>query len=195
MLFNRIQSTSSLLCQTQFNFATKNLKTIKLRMKAVESIKKITKVQFLSIFRPWRWSLHPRWDRMLTDSKKPNFSVLDQSKKLSTTKPSSKRRSNPSLLKSGSSSQLPQTRVSAAVLTPVSSDKSRPWSRLIEAHTKSSSSETRVQWLSQETCQTSSNSVSPTFKLQWTSQPVQNDIIQPLQSHIKSLNTPRIATE
>lgn len=43
MLFNRIQTTSSLLSQTQFNFATKNLKAIKLRMKAVESIKKITK--------------------------------------------------------------------------------------------------------------------------------------------------------
>lgn len=44
MLFNRLQSTSSLLAQTQFSFATKNLKAIKIRMKAVESIKKITKV-------------------------------------------------------------------------------------------------------------------------------------------------------
>lgn len=44
MLFNRIQSTSSLFNQTQFNFATKSLKIIKLRMKAVESIRKITKV-------------------------------------------------------------------------------------------------------------------------------------------------------
>jgi hypothetical protein len=44
MLANRIQSTSSLLFQSQFGFATKNLKQIKIRMKAVESIKKITKV-------------------------------------------------------------------------------------------------------------------------------------------------------
>lgn len=51
MLFNRIQATSPLLCQTQFNFATKNLKAIKLRMKAVESIKKITKVYIFTIFR------------------------------------------------------------------------------------------------------------------------------------------------
>lgn len=49
MLFNRIQSTSALFTQTQFNFATKNLKAIKLRMKAVESIKKITKVLLLTI--------------------------------------------------------------------------------------------------------------------------------------------------
>jgi hypothetical protein len=49
MLFNRIQSTSTLLSQTQFTFATKNLKAIKLRMKAVESIKKITKVFILTI--------------------------------------------------------------------------------------------------------------------------------------------------
>lgn len=44
MLCNRIQSASSLFSQTQFNFATKSLKLIKIRMKAVESIKKITKV-------------------------------------------------------------------------------------------------------------------------------------------------------
>ncbi len=44
MLFNRIQTTASLFNQTQFNFATKSLKIIKLRMKAVESIRKITKV-------------------------------------------------------------------------------------------------------------------------------------------------------
>ena len=44
MLANRLQITSSLLFQNQFAFATKNLKQIKIRMKAVESIKKITKV-------------------------------------------------------------------------------------------------------------------------------------------------------
>lgn len=45
MLANRLQAaSSSLLFQSQFNFATKNLKQIKLRMKAVESIRKITKV-------------------------------------------------------------------------------------------------------------------------------------------------------
>ncbi len=44
MLANRLQSASSLLFQSQFGFATKNLKQIKIRMKAVESIKKITKV-------------------------------------------------------------------------------------------------------------------------------------------------------
>ena len=44
MLFNRIQATSTLLCPLTFSFATKNLKQIKIRMKAVESIKKITKV-------------------------------------------------------------------------------------------------------------------------------------------------------
>jgi F-type H+-transporting ATPase subunit gamma len=43
MLSNRIQSTASVLFQSQFGFATKNLKQIKIRMKAVESIKKITK--------------------------------------------------------------------------------------------------------------------------------------------------------
>ncbi len=48
MLFNRIQSTSSLFNQTQFNFATKSLKLIKIRMKAVESIRKITKVFYLT---------------------------------------------------------------------------------------------------------------------------------------------------
>lgn len=35
MLLNRIRSTSTLVSQAQFNFATKNLKIIKLRMKAV----------------------------------------------------------------------------------------------------------------------------------------------------------------
>jgi hypothetical protein len=49
MLANRLQSTSSLLFQSQFGFATKNLKQIKLRMKAVESIKKITKVKLCLI--------------------------------------------------------------------------------------------------------------------------------------------------
>ena len=44
MLASRLQNASSLLFQTQFGFATKNLKQIKIRMKAVESIKKITKV-------------------------------------------------------------------------------------------------------------------------------------------------------
>ena len=47
MLVNRLQSAaSSLLFNNTFNFATKNLKQIKIRMKAVESIKKITKVRF-----------------------------------------------------------------------------------------------------------------------------------------------------
>lgn len=44
MLFNRIQTTGTLLSQSQFGFATMNLKQIKLRMKAVDSIRKITKV-------------------------------------------------------------------------------------------------------------------------------------------------------
>ena len=44
MLANRLHSTSSLLFNNTFNFATKTLKQIKIRMKAVESIKKITKV-------------------------------------------------------------------------------------------------------------------------------------------------------
>jgi len=43
MLFNRIQSTSALFNQVHYNFGA-NLKTIKLRMKAVDSIRKITKV-------------------------------------------------------------------------------------------------------------------------------------------------------
>lgn len=51
MLSNRLQSTCGLLFQNQFGFATKNLKQIKIRMKAVESIKKITKVRYKS-FRP-----------------------------------------------------------------------------------------------------------------------------------------------
>ena len=175
MLFNRIQSTSALLSQTQFSFATKNLKQIKLRMKAVESIKKITKVLFLTFFRPWRWSLPPRWEQTSLDSKKLEPSVWDQSKKSSTAKLSSKKRDNPSPQKNGFSSQSPPTRVSAAEPTPVSSDKSRPWSRLIEAHTRSSSSVTRVQWPSPESCQTSLNSVSLTSKLHSISPQVQLD--------------------
>lgn len=54
MLANRLQSLqplSSLLFQNNFGFATKNLKQIKIRMKAVESIKKITKVSYHQ-FRP-----------------------------------------------------------------------------------------------------------------------------------------------
>ena len=51
MLANRLCGASSLLFQSHFGFATKNLKQIKIRMKAVESIKKITKVR-LSPFRP-----------------------------------------------------------------------------------------------------------------------------------------------
>lgn len=51
MLANRLQSTSSLLFNNTFNFATKNLKQIKIRMKAVESIKKITKVPFTPCLR------------------------------------------------------------------------------------------------------------------------------------------------
>ena len=43
MLLNRIQTISPLLHNNNFNFATKSLKIIKGRMKAVESIKKITK--------------------------------------------------------------------------------------------------------------------------------------------------------
>ena len=45
MLASRLTTSSSLLFQNQFAFATKNLKAIKIRMKAVESIKKITKVR------------------------------------------------------------------------------------------------------------------------------------------------------
>jgi len=48
MLASRLASSSSLLFQNQFGFATKNLKAIKIRMKAVESIKKITKVLYSS---------------------------------------------------------------------------------------------------------------------------------------------------
>ena len=44
MLATRLQATSPLLFANQFSFASKNLKQIKIRMKAVESIKKITKV-------------------------------------------------------------------------------------------------------------------------------------------------------
>ena len=44
MLASRLQATSPLLFKNEFNFASKNLKQIKIRMKAVESIKKITKV-------------------------------------------------------------------------------------------------------------------------------------------------------
>jgi F-type H+-transporting ATPase subunit gamma len=43
MLLNRVQAVSPLFQSTQFGFATKSLKLIKIRMKAVESIKKITK--------------------------------------------------------------------------------------------------------------------------------------------------------
>lgn len=44
MLTSRLQAASPLIFSNQFNFASKNLKQIKIRMKAVESIKKITKV-------------------------------------------------------------------------------------------------------------------------------------------------------
>ena len=47
MIVNRLQSFSPLLQQQCFGFATKNLKQIKIRMKAVESIRKITKVKHL----------------------------------------------------------------------------------------------------------------------------------------------------
>ena len=43
MFINRCQAVSPLLYQSNFAFATKSLKLIKIRMKAVESIKKITK--------------------------------------------------------------------------------------------------------------------------------------------------------
>lgn len=43
MFINRAQAVSPLLYQSNFAFATKSLKLIKIRMKAVESIKKITK--------------------------------------------------------------------------------------------------------------------------------------------------------
>ena len=42
-MINRLQVTSPLIYQSNFSFATKSLKLIKIRMKAVESIKKITK--------------------------------------------------------------------------------------------------------------------------------------------------------
>ena len=52
MLTSRLATSSaSLLFNNQFAFATKNLKAIKIRMKAVESIKKITKV-VPTLFRP-----------------------------------------------------------------------------------------------------------------------------------------------
>ena len=44
MFTTRLQAATPLLFSNQFNFASKNLKQIKIRMKAVESIKKITKV-------------------------------------------------------------------------------------------------------------------------------------------------------
>jgi len=43
MLLNRVQACSPFLNTPAFGFATKSLKLIKIRMKAVESIKKITK--------------------------------------------------------------------------------------------------------------------------------------------------------
>ena len=69
MLLNRLQSTSSLLFNNTFNFA-KNLKQIGMRMKAVSSIKKITKVTF-NICRQWRWSQHLKWSKISADFKGP----------------------------------------------------------------------------------------------------------------------------
>ena len=48
MLMNKVisNSPSMLTMQPSFNFATKSLKLIKIRMRSVESIKKITKVPF-----------------------------------------------------------------------------------------------------------------------------------------------------
>ena len=43
MLLNKVQSFSPFLYNNSYGFATKSLKLIKIRMKAVESIKKITK--------------------------------------------------------------------------------------------------------------------------------------------------------
>ena len=46
MLTSRLTGSASLLLQNQFAFG-KNLKQIKMRMKAVDSIRKITKVHHL----------------------------------------------------------------------------------------------------------------------------------------------------
>jgi F-type H+-transporting ATPase subunit gamma len=43
MLLNRVQAVSPFFNNNSYGFATKSLKLIKIRMKAVESIKKITK--------------------------------------------------------------------------------------------------------------------------------------------------------
>ena len=164
MLCNRIQATSSLFAQTQFNFATKNLKVIKLRMKAVESIRKITKVYFITMFRPWRWWLHPRWSRMSEDSKELNISVLDQYKKSSIIKLSFKRRDKPSPLKNGFLCPSQPIRDCAGVLTLPLSDKSKLWLKQIEAPTKYSSLEIKVQLPLQDLCQIFSNTQLLTSK-------------------------------
>lgn len=139
MLFNRIQATSSLFTQTQFNFATKNLKAIKLRMKAVESIKKITKVHLFSFLRPWRWSLPLKWEQTSQDSKKLKHSVLVLFKKSLIVKLSFKRKNKLLLQRNGFLSQLPLIKVSAVVSTQVLLDKLKLWLKPIEALIKSSS--------------------------------------------------------
>lgn len=131
MLANRLQSTSSLLFQNQFNFATKNLKQIKIRMKAVESIKKITKV-YKKSHRQWRWWLHLRWSKMSVDLKELKIMELVQFKELYKTKLILLRR-NPILLqRNGCLCLLPLIKVYAVESTQTLSEKSKLWLKQTE---------------------------------------------------------------
>lgn len=109
---------------------------------------------------------------MSADWKKLKPSVLDLSKKSSMPKLSSKKRDNHPLPRNGFSSQSPQTRVSVVVSTPVSSEKSRPWSSKTEAPTKFSLLVTRVPQPLQEQWATYSKTLSPTSQLHLISQQV-----------------------
>ena len=172
MLANRIQSASSLLFQSQFGFATKNLKQIKIRMKAVESIKKITKVHNPQR-RPWRWWQPQRWSRTSVDSKRPSTTAWGQSSASSKIRLTLPKRNLISPLRSGCLCPSPLIRVSAEESTPTSSERSKPWSKPTAAPTKSSWSGTRAQWPSAEPWPTFWTQQSPTSTPPWTSPQVQ----------------------
>ncbi len=168
MLASRLQNASSLLFQTQFGFATKNLKQIKIRMKAVESIKKITKVN-LCTHRPWRWWQPPRWSKTSEDSKKQRTTELDLFNVSSKIRPISLKRSPTSLPKNGCLCPSQPTRDCAVESTPILSEKSKQWLKLTAALTNYLLLETRDQLPSAEPWLTSSTPQSPTLTPLWTS--------------------------
>jgi len=146
MLANRLQNASSLLFQNQFGFATKNLKQIKIRMKAVESIKKITKV-LLCLSRPWRWWQPPRWSKMWEDLKEPRATELAHFNESFKMRHILQKRKLTLMSKNGSSCQSHLIKVFVVESTQTSSEKSKLWSKLTEVPIRYSLLGTRDQLL------------------------------------------------